>query len=291
MNFNLLLLIKFKDIGRILWKFLVLIFLLLSVLLIVAHKSDNAVAEKINKVGLQITGPVMYVLEFPARMIHRAYTYVYDVSRVFADNRALQEENKQMLYLQNKVHTLEVENRLMAQLLNYSPPPEATFISAKVIAESGDDFTHALIIYVGDAEVKKGQVVLASESVIGRIDSVGGKYAKVILINDISSKIPVVIERTRARGILSGNNTSLPQLIFTKSTADIQEGDLVVTSGVGGMFPSGLPVGFINSIRGSEIDVETISELDRVEYVRVVDYGLFAETEDVSALMDDNKDE
>lgn len=291
MDFNILLLIKVKAIGRFLQKFFVLILLFISIVLIALNKTDNVVSDKINNVGLEVVGPVMYVLEFPARVIHRAYTYIYDVSRVFADNRSLQEENKQMLYFQNKVHALQVENQLLSQLLNYTPPPEANFISAKIVAESGDDFTHTLIIYIGDADVKKGQVVLASESVIGRIDRVGNKYAKVILLNDISSKIPVIIERTRARGILSGNNTRFAQLIFTKSTADIQEGDLVVTSGVGGIFPTGLPIGFVNSICGNDIDVETISDLDRVEYVKVVDYGISAANYDISDLMDEHENE
>ena len=284
MNFNLLQFMKLDVISRVLIKFIILILFLATFVFIILSKTNNPIVDKINTVGLNIVGPVMYVLEFPARVIHRAYTYVYDISRVYADNQALREENEQMLYLQNKVHTLEVENRLLSKLLNYSPPMDAKYISAKIIAELGDDFTHTLIIYVGDAKVKKGQVVLASESVIGRIDGVGGKYAKVILLNDISSKIPVAIERTRARGILSGNNTRFPQLIFTKSTADIQEGDLVVTSGVGGIFPADLPIGFVNSIKGSDINIETISDLDRVEYVRVIDYGLLTEDFDINNL-------
>ncbi len=272
MDFSILLLIKFRAVGRILQKTLIFVLLLASLGFICLSRINSPYMDKINALGMEVVGPVMYVIEFPARIIHRAYAFVYDVSRVYSDNKALREENKQMMYLQNKVHTLQVENRLLSQLLNYSPPPDAVSVSAKVVAETGDDFTHTLIIYTGKNKVKKGQVVLSSESVIGRIDSVGSKFAKVILLNDIGSKIPVVIERTRARGILSGNNTRFPQLIYTKSTADIQEGDLVVTSGVGGVFPGGLPIGFINSVHGGDIDVETISDFERVEYVRVVDY-------------------
>ena len=136
---------------------------------------------------------------------------------------------------------------------------------------------------------QKGQIVLGDESVIGRIDKVSGHYAKVILVTDINSKIPVVIERTRVRGILSGNNTVFPQLLFTRSTSDIQEGDVVVTSGVGGMFPSGLPIGFVNSIKNGVIDVETMADISRVEYVRIVDYGLSAESENLSDFLENEK--
>ena len=162
----------------------------------------------------------------------------------------------------------------MGRLLNYVPPADATFISAKIIAESGDNFTHMLLVYIGDEVVKKGQIVLSDESVIGRIDEVGEHYARVVLVTDINSKIPVVVERTRARAILSGNNTVMPQLMFLRSVADVQEGDVIVTSGVGGMFPAGLPIGFVNSVRNGEITIETIADIGRIEYVRIVDYGL-----------------
>ena len=132
--------------------------------------------------------------------------------------------------------------------------------------------------------------MLAAESVVGRIDQVGDKYAKVILINDIGSKIPVVIEKTRTRGILSGNNTRYPKLIFVKPSAEVQEGDLVVTSGVGGIFLGGLPIGFVNAIHGTDIEIEPISDLDRIEYVSIVDYNLSPEN-GVNDLTDKKKNE
>ena len=78
----------------------------------------------------------------------------------------------------------------------------------------------------------------------------------------------------------------MPQLMFTRSTSDIQEGDVVVTSGVGGMFPSGLPIGFVNSIKNGVIDVETMADISRIEYVRIVDYGLSAESESLNDFLE-----
>ena len=273
-------LIKTIELRILLRRFLIIILFLASLLFILLSKSDNKSIDSINRVILEITAPVLQVVELPARMVHRVYTYFYDISHIYADNIKLRDENKQMLILQNKVRTLEVENQLLSRLLNYVPPAEATFISAKIIAESGDNFTNMLLIYIGNEHVEKGQVVLGDESVIGRIDKVGKHYAKVILVTDINSKIPVVIERTRARGILSGNNTDYPDLIFMRSASDVQEGDIVVTSGVGGMFPSGLPIGFVSSIINGEIKIETMADLSRIEYVRIIDYGLTSQNID-----------
>lgn len=280
------LLIRIGELKTLLRRTFVFILFISAFLLILLSRVDSVVVDAANRVVMNVTGPVMQIVELPSRVIHRVYTYFYDISHIYEDNRALQVENKQMMLLQNKVRTLEVENQLLERLLNYVPPAEATFISAKIIAESGDSFTHTLLVYIGDEAVKKGQIVLGDESVIGRIDKVSGRYAKVILVTDINSKIPVVIERTRVRGILSGNNTAMPQLMFTRSASDIQEGDVVVTSGVGGMFPSGLPIGFVNSIKNGVIDVETMADISRIEYVRIVDYGLSAESESLNDFLE-----
>lgn len=283
------LLIKLGELKLLLRRFFIFLLFVFAFFSIMLSRVDSIIVGAINSVVMDVTGPIMQVVEFPSRVIHRIYTYFYDVSHIYSDNVALRAENRQMMILQNKVRTLEVENQLLGRLLNYTPPVDATFMSAKIIAESGDNFTHALLIYIGDEAVKKGQIVLGDESVIGRVDKVSGRYAKVILVTDINSKIPVVVERTRVRGILSGNNTAMPQLIFTRSTSDIQAGDVVVTSGVGGMFPAGLPIGFVSSIKGSLITVETMADISRVEYVRIVDYGLSSEDDGLADFMETDK--
>lgn len=268
--------------------FIILLFLT-AFLTILLGRVDSLIISAVDKVVIDMTGPVMRVIEFPARAFHHIYTYFYDISHIYEDNRQLRAENKQMMILQNKVRTLEVENQLLSRLLNYVPPREATFISAQIIAESGDNFTHMLLVYIGDKHVRKGQIVMSNESVIGRVDSVGKQFAKIILITDINSKIPVLIERTRIRGILSGNNTAFPELIFTRSNDHIQVGDVVVTSGVGGLFPAGLPIGFVQKVNedGSAV-VDSMADISRLEYVRIVDYGLTSENEFAADFIEKN---
>ena len=135
--------------------------------------------------------------------------------------------------------------------------------------------SHALIIYsAGNDTIKKGQVVLSDNGVVGRVERVGQVYSKVILVTDINSKIPVMVEKSRIRGILSGDNTGMPKLIFTPLEADLNVGDKIVTSGVAGVFPAGLPIGKIVAIDKNNIKINTFSDLDRLEYVRLVDYHL-----------------
>ena len=85
---------------------------------------------------------------------------------------------------------------------------------------------------------------------------------------------------------MSGDNTTVPKLQFTALNADIRLGDMLVTSGVAGVFPAGLPVGIISRIGEDEIDVETITDIPQLEYVRIVDYGIY---EDVVKLISENE--
>ena len=197
------------------------------------------------------------------------------LKNVHKDNQQLREENQKLLALYDKARVLEVENKLLSGLLNYVPPPAAEFMTARIIAEEGDAFSHSVIAYTGNSNrVKKGQVVLSERGVVGRVDKVGQMYSKIILITDINSRIPVMVERTRVRGILAGDNTSMPKMIFIPLDAELEAGDRIVTSGVAGVFPSGLPIGKVVSVDKNSVKIKPYNNLERLEYVRIVDYGL-----------------
>ncbi len=268
-------------------KFLIAVLFVSALALMVLSKADTFVLEKTSNVVLQVFNPIIRVVQMPAQFVYGVYERIKDISYVYAENKKLRKENIDMLLLKNQLRTLKTENRLLARLLNYMPPPEATFVTAKIVAEEGDGFSHSLIAYIGDTDkVKEGQVVLGAESVVGRVETVVGRYVRVLLFTDINSKIPVLVERSRERGILSGDNTTVPKLQFTALNADIRPGDMLVTSGVAGVFPAGLPVGIISRIGEDEIDVETITDIPQLEYVRIVDYGIY---EDVVKLISENE--
>lgn len=246
-----------------------LVFMMLS-------KADTLILNKITNSVVQSFSPVVRVMQFPAEVLYAVYDKIRDITLVYSENKHLKAENADLLMLKNQMRTLKAENKLLGQMLNYTPPPEASYITAKIVAEEGDGFSHSLIAYTDNAsQVRKGQVVLGAESVVGRVESVSGSYIRVLLFTDINSRVPVVIERNRIRGILSGDNTTVPKLLFTAAGSDIKDGDMVVTSGVAGVFPTGLPIGVVSKITKDAISVETISDIERLEYVKIVDYGVY----------------
>ena len=256
-------------------KFAIVILFLTAFALMLLNKTESVILEKTSSFATDMVSPVVDLLVVPARMVAGVYDYFGEIKEVYKDNQELREENKKLLNLYDKMKVLEVENKLLSNLLNYVAPPEAKYVTARIIAEEGDAFSHSVIAYTGDSDkVKKGQVVLSDRGVVGRVDKVGNMYSKILLITDINSRIPVMVEKNRVRGILAGDNTSIPQMVFIPLDADLSVGDRIITSGVAGVFPSGLPIGQISSIEKNKVTIKPYSNLNSLEYVRIVDYGL-----------------
>ncbi len=260
---------------RLLAKKFALVFLFLTAfVLMLVNKTDTVIIDKTSSVATDMVSPLIDILVVPAKMLAKGYDYFRDLKQIHKDNQRLKEENRQLNVIYDRYRALEIENKLLSELLNYATPPELELVTGRVIAEEGDAFSHSMIAYTGDEKVKKGQVAMGEKGVVGRVDRVGINYARVILITDINSKIPVMVEKSRVRGILSGDNTNLPKLIFTPLDAGISVGDRIVTSGVAGVFPAGLPVGRVVSVRKGEIAVKSFSNLEQLEYIKLVNYGL-----------------
>lgn len=255
-------------------KFALVILFLMALLLMLLNKNQKDVVGNVTSAGTGVVATVVDVLVFPAKLCSKAYDFFYEIGTVKKRNTELEVENKKLKLLKDKYEALEVENKLLTDLLNFATLPDTQYVSAKVVAEESDAFAQSIVAYVGKHDVKKGDVVLSDKGVVGRIDAVKSSYAKIITLADINSKVPVMIEKNRVRGILSGNNTPFPKLTFVPLDAEISVGDKIVTSGVSGVFPAGLPVGQVVSVSKKEIKVKTFALLEKLEYVRIVKYGI-----------------
>lgn len=258
-------------------KISVVLFLLLALMLMVLSKMQHPSVLVFKQALLSIVNPIIHVVRLPADGVYFLYTSGRDLIDVKTQNKELKKENEHLKLTKQQNKILRLENHMLSQMLNYTPLEDATFVTAKVIALKNDGFVRMLTVFVGKSHsVKKGQVALHNFNVIGRVDSVNGAYADILLLNDISSKIPVMIERTQTRGILSGNNTGTLDLLYPSSDSNepLMIGDIVATSGIGGIFPSGLTVGRIASVDSHEIKVEAAQNLDALEFIYIVDYHL-----------------
>ncbi len=156
-----------------------------------------------------------------------------------------------------------------------TPNPRLAFISAPVVADASSGFVRGVIALAGQQHgVRKGQAAMVGNGMVGRVQDVGNRVSRVMLLTDINSRLPVLIERTRDQAILAGNNSERPEVSYLSRDADVKIGDHVVTSGVGGAFPAGLPVGEVADISDGKVYVQPFADLGRLEFIRMVDYDL-----------------
>jgi rod shape-determining protein MreC len=187
----------------------------------------------------------------------------------------LREEKAHLIEWQNAVVLLEKENRELRALLNFKTEPRASYISARVIADTGGAYTRGLIITAGKSDgVREGMAAMTGEGLIGRVIEVGDWSSRVWLISDLNSRIPVTIAETGDRAILAGDNTTQPKLLFLARDASVSEGAHVITSGHGGVFPPNLPIGILKESSRGAYSVIPSADLGRITYVRLVDFGL-----------------
>ena len=232
----------------------------------------------IDKMRLEITeaiAPILEAFSQPAATVSAYIQNIQDLSNIRSENERLKQDNIGLLQWQTVARKLQADNTALRQLLSVVKDNDKKYITARVIAGSGGVLSNMLIINAGKNDgVYKGQIVVDARGVIGRVSHVSNRSSRVQLLTDINSRVPVLIENNRTRAILTGKNTNLANLIHLPQGAKIWPGDRIITSGHGGAFPSGLPIGVVASLRDDGIDVKFFTDFSTLEYVRIVDFGL-----------------
>ena len=143
-----------------------------------------------------------------------------------------------------------------------------------MVADSASAFVRSVLIGAGEAQgLHPGQPVVNGAGLVGRVVEVGARSARVLLITDLISRIPVYIISTGDRAIVAGDNGQRLQLLYLPRDTPVSSGDVVVTSGHGGAFPPGLPIGTLEAVSDTKTIVAPFAELGRLDYVRVLSYG------------------
>lgn len=216
--------------------------------------------------------PVMFVVGAPFRQVAAFVGGVTGLSELRAENSRLLSENARLREWYQTALMLESENQSLQALLNVKPDPAHRFVTARVIADSGNAFVKSTIVAAGQNDnVLKGQAVLSGDGLVGRVIEAGNRSARVLLLTDVNSRVPVFLEGSRQKAMLAGNNTDMPELKYLPQDVDVKTGTRIITSGDGGMFMSGLPVGEV-VVQDGAVYVKPYADISRLTHVRIVDY-------------------
>jgi len=249
----------------------------LSVALIVADGRFNQVTSVRSAIGTGLA-PVHWLGNAPGRLSDWVSSLFTTRDDLLEQNEAL---NARLLILERralKYAALASENNELRRLMNSSEVLDDRVIVGEVVAVSPDPFTHEVVINKGGRDgVKVGQAILDANGLMGQVQQTSSFTSRVLLVSDSSHAVPVEVVRNGLRAVLLGNgDPDALELVHVPDTADIREGDLLVSSGLGGRFPKGYPVAEVELITKEpgepfvQITASPRADLNRSRLVLVV---------------------
>lgn len=243
--------------------------------LMLLGKADTVIAERARMALADALAPIYAALAEPLTQVRDGVAGVTDLWQIRADNARLRDENERLRRWQSVALALDAENQRLKANLHWIPDPAPSYVTARVVADAGGIYAKAVLLSVGPNHgIRKGEIALDERGLVGRITEVGARTARVLLITDLNSRIPVILENSRAHAILIGTNGPRPRLLYWPEGTLPQEGERVVTSAEANAFPANLPIGTVHFTSANVPEVVPVAMLDQLEVVRIFDYGL-----------------
>jgi rod shape-determining protein MreC len=246
-----------------------------SIALLVVGKADVRLLEAVNTRIVDALTPVLDFVVQPIEASRRLAETVGELVALRAENVRLQEQNARLLEWQAVARQLALDNAALRQVLHAEAEDQhPTAVTARVVADSGGPFVQTVIVNAGaDQGVVAGMAAVNERGLVGRVIEVGRRSARILLLTDFNSRVPVMVEPSRDQAILAGDNSRTPGLVFLPINPRLSVGDRVVTSGRGGVLPPGLAVGVVSALGERKVAVMPLVDWDHLSHLRLLEYG------------------
>jgi len=250
--------------------------LLLAAGLILRTGSTPARADLLGRFFLELMAPLQRATSVFGRAISETRRNVSELLHARRENAALRARARRLDQQLDRLTEVELENGRLRRLLEFRQTVTADLITARIVGHDDGSLARTMVIDRGAQEgIVKGSAVLAPEGIVGQVFLASGHAARVLLVSDHNSGVDAIVQRTRARGIVQGTVDAGCVLKYVKRTEDVQVGDEVITSGLDGIFPKGLPIGRVVEVdkRGRGLfqhaEVQPRVDFDQLEEVLV----------------------
>jgi rod shape-determining protein MreC len=252
-------------------KFSTLLILLFLIGLIFFSKINPNYQLKFNNKIIDFISPTISSIGTFLNYIINIQGEVTEVLKIRDENIILKLDNEVLNFKINQLKQLEQKNTELKELINFVGDNKINFITAKVAISSITPFFHNFIVLAGKIHgVKKGQPVVNYQGLIGRIAEVGENSSRILLITDISSKIPAITENSHERTIIAGNNFDSLEALYLSSENKVKVGELILTTNDGKFFPEGLPIGYITSKKEHVVIIKPVVDVTKLNYVIII---------------------
>ena len=233
-------------------------------------------SDRVDHLRFALIDSLVPAIEFslePGQWLQRGVGVLRDVGTAQQNAEELNIARRELARLRQLVRELQHENSSLKKLVDLVDVPDAASISAKVLADTSSPFSHSMLISVGsENRVEPGWPVTDGDGIVGRIADVSRTVARVILLTDPSSRIPIKILPSGTRGLAVGDHTAQPQVQLLERVGRANPGDRVLTTGEGGVFPPNYLVGTLAINRDGRVRVLPSADLRDLIYLKVVRY-------------------
>ena len=226
---------------------------------------------------LAVTSPLQSAITWTLDQLvsgFQNYIFLWNTRR---DNLALLEENRKLLNSIASLRETQHENTRLRKMLQFQEKFRLDTVLARVIAKDVSTEFRAIRINRGESSgIHKDMAVVTNEGVVGRVMRTTKNTSDIVTILDLLSAVDAIVERSRARGIVEGMTDDVCQLKFALRTDDIEPGDVLISSGLGGIFPKGAPVGAVSKVKRKpfgitqEVEIRPSVDFSKLEEVLVV---------------------
>jgi rod shape-determining protein MreC len=232
-----------------------------------------------------VVAPVGDVVAQPGRWISGGFSWLGSYFDAAGENRRLKKQLQDAHRIEDRAQALALENARLRTMLGVRTEPAMPMVTARVVFDGRGPFRRAQLANAGaDKGVVIGYPVISERGVIGRVIGVSSNASRILLLKDVSSRTPVMIARSNARAILTGDGGDNPRLDNLRGPDPVKQGDRVLTSGDGGIYPRGLPVG--RAVKGLDgrWRVALDSDTTALDWVRIIQFKDFSQLTDDKAL-------
>ena len=250
-------------------RFSLLALLFFSILLIVLSKFNFTAINYLKSGIKEVVFRTSFIVSLPEKYISYSFRAIEKHIKFYENYNSTKEQLEKLKSEKYNVEFLEGENKRLKKVLediSYSSNAKI----AKVLVDHQSPFLRSIIINKGSKdEIKKGMAVLHGYYLIGKVVEVNYTTSRVLLLSDLNSKIPIVIEPIGAHSILSGNGKKSGTIQYTKNNIPLKNGSVLYTSGTGSLFKPGIPIGKINNIEDIS-NVDFFVDLAQLRFVRIL---------------------
>ncbi len=259
-------------------RILLWVFLVACVLLLLSMNSgQERTWSPLEQIVVEVTAPVERVFQWTMAWTEGIWSDYFFLVNVRRENTALQKELNTLRMENSRYRELLFTHARLKALFQFKQSINIPSVAAQVIGLDPTGWFRSVIIDKGaHAGIMVDMPVVNGSGVVGRVVSVSPHYAKVLLLTDQNSAVDSLIQRSRDRGMVRGLKTEVCALDYMIKTSDVRVGDTVVTSGLGGVYPKGIPIGEVTNVEDfpgdlfRHITVKPAVDFSRLEEVLVI---------------------